>query len=73
MVESRLIESYGNVLLETFTRKKSYFENPPPKKKMYRESSIRVKQPTTFRFSLHYSSCILLVNQCDLTYILLHN
>ena len=33
MVESRLIESYGNVLLETFTRKKSYFENPPPPKK----------------------------------------
>ena len=32
MVESRLIESYGNVLLETFTRKKSYFENPPPQK-----------------------------------------
>ena len=33
MVESRLIESYGNVLLETFTRKKSYFENPPPPQK----------------------------------------
>ena len=31
MMESRLIESYGNVLLETFARKKSYFENLPPK------------------------------------------
>ena len=57
-MEVRLIESYGNVLLETFTQKKI---------------SFRVTQPTTLRFSLHYSGCILFVNQYDLTYILLHN
>ena len=52
------MESYGNVLLETFARK---------------NVSFRVTQPRTLRFSLHYSGCILLVNQYDLTYILLHN
>ena len=57
-MEVRLIESYGNVLLETFTQKKIFFT---------------VTQPTTLRFSLHYSGCILFVNQYDLTYILLHN
>ena len=57
-MEVRFMESYGNVLLETFTQKKI---------------SFKVTQPTTLRFSLHYSGCILLVNQYDLTYILLHN
>ena len=57
-MEVRLIESYDNVLLEAFARK---------------NVSFRVTQPTTFSFSLHYSACILLVNQYDLTYILLHN
>ena len=29
MVQSRLIESYGNVLLETFAQKNSYSGNSP--------------------------------------------
>ena len=58
MVKVRLIESYGNILLEIFARK---------------NVSFRVTQPTTLRFSLHYLGGVLLVNQCDLTYILLHN
>ena len=49
------IESYDNVLLEAFARK---------------NVSFRVTQPTPFSFSQHYSACILLVNQYDLTYIL---
>ena len=58
MVKVRLIESYGNILLEIFAQK---------------NVSFRVTQPTTLRFSLNYLGGVLLVNQCDLTDILLHN
>ena len=51
MLESRLIKSYGNVLLKTFARKNSYSENCQ-EINIYWEISFLVMQPATLSFSL---------------------
>ena len=50
VLNSRLIASYGNVLLKPFTRKNIFSENS--QKKIRKGSSLLVTQPATLRFSL---------------------
>ena len=50
VLNSRLIASYGNVLLKPFIRKNIFSENS--QKKIRKGSSLLVTQPATLRFSL---------------------
>ena len=71
VVESRLIESHGNVLLETFTRKKSYSKNPPKTC----EGKVPLGQCSLQLLGFHYTVLAVSFWLTDLTWldILLHS